>query len=774
MEEIQENKEERYIKGELIHTIFSNQQEGFSIAKIKVTDTNESFSDKELVIKGYFGELAVGESYIFQGYFVDHKKFGRQYQVEHYRRFIPDTTEGLIAYLSSDLFHGIGKKLAQRIVDKLGDTAVSKILKDATVLDSIKGLTKEKAENLSRSLQEHQGFEHVVVHLSKYGFGLKMAQKIYGTYQAEAIDILQNNPYQYVFDIEGFGFIRADEVAKQNELEMNHPMRLQAGCLYTLHESIQDGHVYLPINELLAKSSILIQAQRYQITENELNEQLEALHTSKHVIIDNQRVYLPVLYYAESGFCTQLKRTLDHNLDYDIVEADLLKIVGDIEEEEYLSYGKEQFTAIQQALSQKVMILTGGPGTGKTTVIKGILRGYSELHDMSLDPNTYDNKSDFPFILTAPTGRAAKRMTESTGLPAVTIHRLLGWDGNDSFEKDENNQLNGKLLVVDEFSMVDVFLANQLFKAIPNEMQVLLVGDEDQLPSVGPGQVLSDLLASDRIPAVKLDEVYRQKEGSKIIQLAHEIKRQDVSITSLAKSSDFNFIDCNEHQVVEVVKQIMNKAQSKGLDLKDMQVVAPMYRTQAGIHRLNEEIQQLINPKQKGKREIKTRDAVFRAGDKVIQLVNQPEDGVFNGDIGEIVAIQQEDESDEQEEQVIVVYDDKEVAYNRQELLNIMHAYCISIHKSQGSEFPIVILPVVSSYRRMLKKNLLYTAITRAKQSLLLCGDKHSFLKGVQQEDSNTRFTTLKEKLQLLLDGKLNIEDEETVEEAELSPYDFL
>ncbi|CQR46933.1 ATP-dependent RecD-like DNA helicase [Paraliobacillus sp. PM-2] len=776
MEKIQTNKEDRYIKGELIHTIFSNQQEHFSIAKIKVLDTNESFADNELVIKGYFSELAIGEPYIFQGHFVDHKKFGRQYQVEHYRRFIPDTKEGLIAYLSSDLFHGIGKKLAQRIVEKLGDTAISKILKDGSVLDSIKGLTKEKAENLTRSLQEHQGFEHIVIHLAQYGFGLKMAQKIYATYQEKAIDILENNPYQYVFDIEGFGFMRADEVAKQNNLEMSHPMRLQAGYLYSLQESVQDGHVYLPIDELITRTSHLIQTSRYQISEKELIIQLEALHSSKHVIIDNKLVYLPVLYYAETGFCTQLKRTIEHPVDNEIVESDLLKIVGEIEEEEYLSYGKEQFQAIKQALSKKIMILTGGPGTGKTTVIKGILRAYSHLHDMSLDPRSYDKKSDFPFILTAPTGRAAKRMTESTGLPAVTIHRLLGWDGNDSFEKDEGNQLSGKLLVVDEFSMVDVFLANQLFKAIPNQMQVLLVGDEDQLPSVGPGQVLADLLASDCIPAVKLDEVYRQKEGSKIIQLAHEIKQNQVSMDSLSKASDFNFIGCNEEQVIEVIKQILNKAQSKGLDVKEMQVVAPMYRTQAGIHRLNEEIQQLVNPKTKGRRELKTRDVVFRTGDKVIQLVNQPEDGVFNGDIGEITAIKQEDESEEQEEQVIISFDEKEIAYNRQDLLNIMHAYCISIHKSQGSEFPIVIFPIISSYRRMLKKNLLYTAITRAKQSLLLCGDKGSFIKGVQKVDENSRYTTLTEKLQLLLDGKLVFSEPEQVvtDEDELSPYDFL
>ncbi|WP_079708419.1 SF1B family DNA helicase RecD2 [Paraliobacillus ryukyuensis] len=775
MEENQMTTEERYIKGELIHTIFSNQQEHFSIAKIKVLDTNETFEEKELVIKGYFSDLAIGEPYIFQGQFVDHKKFGRQYQVDHYRRYIPKTTEGLIGYLSSDLFHGIGKKLAQRIVQELGDTAVSKILKDASVLDSVKGITKEKAENLTRSLQEHQGFEHVVIHLSKYGFGLKMAQKIYQAYQERAIEILESNPYQYVFDIEGFGFMRADEVAKQHNLTMNHPARLQAGLLYSLQESIQDGHVYLPIDELIAWTERLIQAPRYQIERHELESALETLETEKHVITDDQKVYLPVLYYAEAGFCTQLKRTLDHTIDEEITDADLLKIVGQIEEDEHLSYGKEQFEGIKQALSQKVMILTGGPGTGKTTVIKGIIQAYSQLHNISPDPGSYDKKADFPFILTAPTGRAAKRMTESTGLPAVTIHRLLGWDGNDSFEKDEGNQLDGKLLVVDEFSMVDIFLANQLFKAIPNNMQVLLVGDEDQLPSVGPGQVLADLLASDRIPATKLDEVYRQKEGSKIIQLAHEIKQNHVATASLTKASDFNFIDCGTDQVVEVVKQIITKAQVKGLDLKDMQVLAPMYRTNAGIHRLNEEIQQLVNPKQKGRRELRTRDTVFRKGDKVIQLVNQPEDHVFNGDIGEIVAIYQADENVDQEEQVVVTFDENDVVYNRKDLLNIMHAYCISIHKSQGSEFPIVILPVVPSYRRMLKKNLLYTAITRAKQSLLLCGDRRAFLTGVQQEDNNRRYTTLTEKLRLLVDGELQMTEEDLqAEEEALSPYDFL
>ncbi|WP_117154585.1 ATP-dependent RecD-like DNA helicase [Paraliobacillus quinghaiensis] len=777
MEENYNKVEENYIKGELIHMIFTNHQEHFSIAKVKVLQTNESFSEKEVVIKGYFNQLNPGEPYVFKGNFIEHKKFGLQYQVESYQRYVPDTEEGLVAYLSSDLFYGIGKKTAKRIVKKLGETAVSKILKNPTVLDDIKGLTKERAEGLHRNLQEHQGFEHIVVHLSKYGFGLKMAQKIYQIYKDEAVNVLETNPYQYVFDIEGFGFLRADEVAAQHNIAMNHPSRIQAGCMFCLQESTQAGHVYLPITELIDLTMRLIQAHRYHIQREEIQAELLALNTEKQLIIEEEeRVYLPPLYYAEAGFCTQLKRILDKKIEEEVVDAELMKIVGQIEEEEVLSYGKEQFYAIERALAEKVMILTGGPGTGKTTVINGIIKAYSALHDISLDIDSYDNKSQFPVVLTAPTGRAAKRINESTGLPAVTIHRLLGWDGNESFEKDEDNQLAGKLLVIDEFSMVDVFLANQLFKAIPNEMQVLIVGDEDQLPSVGPGQVLADLLLSKQVVAVKLEEVYRQKEGSKIIQLAHEMKQNQSTTESLQKANDFNFIGCNESHVVDVVKQIVTKAYEKGVELKDIQVLAPMYRSEAGIHRLNEEIQKLINPKQKGRRELRTKDVIYRKGDKVIQLVNQPEDGVFNGDIGEIVAIFQEDENVDQVEQVVVLFDDKEVVYERKDLLNLMHAYCISIHKSQGSEFPIVVLPVVPSYRRMLRKNLLYTAVTRAKKSLILCGSKQAFLSGTQEVDTNRRYTTLADKLILILkkDEPQNIEEGQDNEEEALSPYDFL
>ncbi|PAV28952.1 ATP-dependent RecD-like DNA helicase [Virgibacillus profundi] len=768
----QSNTEQGFIKGELLYTIFHNETEHFSIAKIKVQETNEDFKEKEIVAKGYFSNLQEQTTYYFYGDFEKHARYGLQYKVSSYQTFIPDTKDGLIAYLSSDLFYGVGKKTAGRIVKHLGESAISKILNSPDILNEIPAVKKETAELLARTLQENQGFEHIVVYLSKYNIGLKMAQKIYQKYKDEAIDVLEEDPYQYVFDIDGFGFRTADEIARQNGLSLTHPNRIGAGCIYILQKSIQDGHVYLPLDTCVYQVLHLLSNQ--SISQTIITDRLEELNTDKSVIVQNGKVYLPSLYYAEDGFASHLNRVISKQIEHETPLAELMKIIGEIEETEVLSYGKEQFNAINQALHSKVMIVTGGPGTGKTTVVNGILKAYAAIHEVSLNPRDYDNKSDFPFILTAPTGRAAKRLNESTGLPAVTIHRLLGWNGKDGFEKDQNEPLTGKFLIVDEFSMVDIWLANSLFKSIPDDMQILIVGDEDQLPSVGPGQVLSDLLSSGLIPSISLSEVYRQKEGSKIIHLAHDIKNGTCTSEKLQNDKDFSFISCNEYHMIDVITKVFMKAKEKGIDLKDIQVLAPMYRSQAGITIINKKLQELINPKNSRKREVKTSDAVFRIGDKVLQLVNQPEDGVYNGDIGEVVAIFEEDENTENVEQLVILFEDKEVVYERKDYVNLMHAYCISIHKSQGSEFPIVILPVVSTYNRMLRKNLLYTAITRSKESLIICGEEHSFLRGVQTIDTNKRCTSLKEQLMERLQNLPQQSIEEESEEKEITPYDFM
>lgn len=757
-----------YIKGELLFTIFRNEAEHFSIAKLKVLETNEDFREKEIVAKGYFSGLQEQTPYFFYGTLERHMKFGTQYKVDSYQTFIPNTRDGLVAYLSSDLFYGVGEKTAKRIVEHLGETAISKILDDKKALEQVPGIKQETADKLAKHLQENQGFEHVAVYLSKYGIGLKMAQKIYEQYKEEAVNVLQEDPYQCVFDIEGFGFQTADGIAKQHGISADHPSRIGAGCIYVLQESIQEGHVFLPLNVCTGRMLRLLSAN--SLTETIILEELQDLNKQKEIIIQEKRIYLPSLYYAEDGFSSHVRRLLEKSVEQTTTLADLMKITGDIEETEVLSYGKEQFEAIKQSLESKAMIVTGGPGTGKTTVIKGIIHAYAAIHELSLDQDDYDKKSDYPFILAAPTGRAAKRLNESTGLPASTIHRLLGWDGRDGFEKNENERLSGKFLIVDEFSMVDIWLANSLFKAIPDDMQVLLVGDEDQLPSVGPGQVLSDLLGSEAIPLVRLHEVYRQKEGSKIIQLAHEIKNDQEA--SLSNAKDFSFIPCYEPQMLDVIMTIFKKAKEKGIDVKDIQVLAPMYRSRAGINQINQELQQLINPKTTNKREIRTNDAVYRVGDKVLQLVNQPENAVYNGDIGEVAAIFREEENTENVEQLVIQFEDKEVVYERKDYVNITHAYCISIHKSQGSEFPIVLMPVVSGYHRMLRKNLLYTAITRSKESLIICGEETAFKRGIQTVDTNRRNTALQEQLRMKLQNKeLSVQEKN---EEDISPYDFM
>ncbi|GGA69128.1 SF1B family DNA helicase RecD2 [Ornithinibacillus halotolerans] len=769
--QLEQNNE--FVRGELLYTIFTNDVEHFSIAKVKIIETNINYDEKEMIVKGYFSQLQEGTVYHFTGQLERHPKYGQQYNVSSYQTFIPDTKEGLIAYLSSDLFYGIGKKTAKRVVDHLGELAVSKILNDPSVLDSISGLKKENATTIVKTLQENQGFEQVVVYLSNYHIGLKMAQKIYAAYKDEAISKLQEDPYQFVFEIEGFGFRTADDIARKNGISLSSPNRIGAGCIYILQKSVQDGHVFLPFEQCIQEIGDLLTASGEALTDIQIQNTIEELNTEKKIILYKGNVYLPSLYYAEDGLASSINRLITDQIEEKTTLADLMKIIGKIEEEEVLSYGKEQFSAIEQALKSKLMILTGGPGTGKTTVIKGIIKAYAEVHKVSINPIDYEQKNDFPFVLTAPTGRAAKRLTESTGIPAMTIHRLLGWNGADGFDKDEQEPLTGKFLIIDEFSMVDIWLANSLFKAIPTDMQVLIVGDEDQLPSVGPGQVLSDLLENHTIPKVSLHEVYRQKEGSKIIQLAHSIKNNSCSTDLLVNDKDFSFINCKEHQVVEVITQIFQKAVNKGLDPKDIQVLAPMYRSQAGITNINKSLQELINPQTKGKREVQANDVVYRIGDKVIQLVNQPEDQVFNGDIGEVVAIFRENENTENVEQLVVSFDEKEVVYERKDYTNLMHAYCISIHKSQGSEFPIVILPVVSSYHRMLRKNLLYTAITRGKKSLIICGEKQAFLRGIETLDTNKRNTTLKGLLEERLND-FNPTNENTQEEYEISPYDFM
>jgi exodeoxyribonuclease V alpha subunit len=789
------SEDRKFMKGKHLVTIFHNEQNLYTVLRIRLEETNEEYDDKEAVITGYFPKILEQDTYIFYGELKDHPKFGMQFQAEHFRRDIPQTKQGVINYLSSELFKGIGKKTAESIVQTLGENAISKILNAPSLLDSIPKLPPEKAKHLYDTLMEHQGLEQVMIGLNQYGFGPQLSMKIYQTYKEQTLEIIQNNPYKLVEDIEGIGFGRADELGFQLGITGNHPDRIKAACLYTLElDCNQTGHVYVEAEELLKKVKGLLEDNlRDQIDYLDISTEVIKLTEEGKIIGEEQRVYLPSLYFSEKGLVRNIKRILDQKeYEEQFPESEFLLALGKLEERLGVEYAPSQKDAIQTALMSPMLILTGGPGTGKTTVIKGIVELYADLHGCSLNPKDYKKEEPFPFLLAAPTGRAAKRMMESTGLPAVTIHRLLGWNGTEGFDKNEDNPLEGKILIVDETSMLDIWIAHQLFKALPEHIQVIMVGDEDQLPSVGPGQVLKDLLLSNCIPTVCLTDIYRQAEGSSIIELAHEMKKGRLPNNITQQQADRSFLACNTHQMAEVIEKVVKNAKKKGYTAKDVQVLAPMYKGPAGIDRLNVLLQEIFNPNVGNtKKELPFGDVKYRIGDKVLQLVNQPESNVFNGDIGEIISIFTAKENTEKQDLVLISFDGNEVTYTKQDLNQITHAFCCSVHKSQGSEFPIVILPVTRSYYRMLRRNLLYTAITRSKQFLILCGEVDALRLGVERTDEQNRNTSLCEKIKAEFisspDTKVLKEtDPDLPKEAQLqivdpmigmenlTPYDFL
>jgi exodeoxyribonuclease V alpha subunit len=755
----------KFVKGKHLVTIFHNEQNLYTVLRIRIEETNDQYEDKEAVITGYFPKIHEQETYIFFGEFKDHPKFGTQFHASHFRKDIPQTKQGVVAYLSSEMFKGIGKKTAEKVVETLGENAISKILNQPSLLDSVPKLPPDKAKLLYDTLMEHQGLEQVMVALNQYGFGPQLSMRIYQSYKEGTLEILQKNPYQLVEDIEGIGFGRADELGYQLGISGNHPDRIKAACLYVLDsDCMQNGHVYVQASDLLEKvQQILEENKRDSIIFADISNEIIKLAEEGKLIVEDKQIYLPSLFYAEKGLVSSIEKILKQTEYEDqFPESEFLLALGDLEERLNVQYAPTQKDAIQTALMSPMLILTGGPGTGKTTVIKGIVELYSELHGCSLEPKDYHKKGEpFPILLCAPTGRAAKRMSESTGLPAVTIHRLLGFNGTEGFDHDDSSPLEGKIIIVDESSMVDIWLANQLFKALPENIQVILVGDEDQLPSVGPGQVLKDLLKSERIPTVRLTDIYRQAEGSSIIKLAHQIKKGSLPEDITIQQPDRSFIKCSATQLAQVVEKVALNAKKKGYSAKDIQVLAPMYRGPAGIDRLNVILQEIFNSNPDGTRkEMSFGDVVYRIGDKVLQLVNQPESNVFNGDIGEIVSIFYAKENIEKQDMVIISFEGTEVTYTRQDLNQITHAYCCSVHKSQGSEFPIVILPVSRSYYRMLRRNLIYTAITRSKHFLILCGEEEALRIGVERADEEKRQTTLCDKLQNAISSIPSIEKE--------------
>jgi exodeoxyribonuclease V alpha subunit len=750
------DEQRSYIKGKLLHDIFHNPENLYSVTRIRIVETTEATTEKEMIIVGICPPLIEGEVYTFWGRLKEHPKFGTQYQIEQFRKEAPHGKDGLIHYLSSDLFHGIGKKTATNIVDTLGEQAIKLILENPECLAEVPQLNEEKRKMIFDRLMEYQGLEQIMTKLGEYGIGLALSVQIYQKYQDQSMEILQQNPYQLIDDVEGIGFKRADLIGKAMGIAHDSPERIRAACTYFLREqSEQNGHVYFPLE------NFLIGVKEWVNREGEMEQQvstIDELMISKQVLemgeegklfLEEDRVYLPSLFYAEKGFAKKVKQLVSSSSDLGTTQQEFFKALGELEERLGIEYAETQKEAIEKAIHSSFMILTGGPGTGKTTVIQGVCEIFAEIHGLSLDPKDYVKKEEpFPIILIAPTGRAAKRMSESTGIPAVTIHRLLGWKGGKDFEHSEDDPISGRLVIVDESSMMDQWLANQLFRSLPEDIQVILVGDQDQLPSVGPGQVLKDLIDSERIPIVELKEIYRQASGSSIITLAHQMKRGEMPDDLLESKEDRRFFPCTSSRVVDAIKQVCSSALRKGFTTKDVQVLAPMYRGEAGIDAINKALQQEFNPKLEGKRELALGELTFRVGDKVLQLVNNPEENVFNGDIGEIVTIIYAKENVDKEDLLVVAFDQTEVNYRRNDLNQLTLAYCCSVHKSQGSEFPIVVVPIVKQYYRMLRRNLVYTAITRGKDYLILCGEEQAFLDAIKQNDVAQRYTSLKMTLQ--------------------------
>lgn len=743
-----EQKNEQYIVAEVQAIYFSSPSNYYKVILVEIKETNGDYDENNVVITGNFGRIQESSSYKFYGEFTNHPKYGMQFNAKRYENSQPSTSIALISYLSGPSFKGVGKKSAERIVDKLGVDAIDRIVEDPTVLNLVDKLSKKQKDTIKEIVTTEYGMQKIILSLNKYGIDNALAYKIYGKYKEKTHEIIQENPYQLIKDIEGIGFNRADVIAEKLDIAPDAPERMEAAILYVLYSLSNNTGDTFSYKEALIKNTIfeLEKSQRFLIEEEWVEESLEKLLKDQLIYEEAGRYSLASLYYAEWSIVNSLDKLLSERVEK-VSKKNYQKKIKDIEKKLGIQYGDSQKEAIREAMESSVFILTGGPGTGKTTVLEGIVHLYAELNDLSLDPYSYKDKS-FPILLAAPTGRAAKRMKETTELPASTIHRMLGLtaDEEDLLE-DSGYRLEGHLLIIDEMSMVDTFLANQLFNAIPRGMKVILVGDQDQLPSVGPGQVFRDLIESNTIPQKELREIYRQEDDSSIIALSHEIKNDHLPKDLLERKSDRNFFPARVNNAVMVIEKIVEKAIQRGYTSKDIQVLAPMYKGAAGINLLNERLQEIFNPNDGTRTEVNYMKQLYRIGDKVLQLQNDPENNVFNGDIGYIVGINKANHSGVKTDELIIDFDSNEVSYLRSNWKNITLAYCCSIHKAQGSEYDLVILPMLSAYGRMLKKDLLYTAVTRASQSLSLVGEPEAFIKSLQSQQ-NLRNTSLRERLE--------------------------
>lgn len=730
-----------YIKGKYMKSIFSSDK-GYVIGIMKVLDTNiddaYDFIDKTLTFTGYFPELKQEENYYFYGEMVDHPKYGIQFQVSSSTLIMPDTEDGLIAFLSSDLFKGVGEKLAKNIVNTLGKKCLDIILKEPSSLNMVPKLTEKKAKEIVDTLKNYSASHQTIVSLTDLGFSFKDAMAIYQCYKEKSLIKLKENPYGLIDDVDEITFPKMDRLRMSLDIEENSPKRIKACIFYCIKELLfLNGDTYLLIDEIKKKTENFL---RMELEIETFLNWMDELILEDKIVLEKEKIYTKSLYEAEEYIANKMvllaskKPKKQKNLDREISALESIQEV---------TYNEKQKEAIKSALENNVVIITGGPGTGKTTIIKAIVTLYSKLYQKEGLALTSD------LALLAPTGRASKRMMESTSLPASTIHRFLKWDKEaDEFLVNEDHPDYSRLIIVDEVSMLDTELMSSLLKGLTNDIKLVLVGDIHQLPSVGPGNILKDLIESDIIHTVYLDLLYRQSEDSYIPVLAEEIKNNDLSENFTSKKDDYLFLECPKEMIVPSIKKLCIQLVEKGYNDKRAIVLAPMYAGMNGIDHLNQELQVIFNPKDETKMEIKIGDVIYREQDKILQLVNMPDENVFNGDVGFIETIIKEDKSLSKKNEIYVNFDGTVVRYLPKDMVKIKHGFIVSIHKSQGSEFELVLMPVCMSYYRMLYRKLIYTAVTRAKQKLIIVGEKKAFEYAVLNTSESVRKTSLKEKME--------------------------
>lgn len=713
---------EFYFSGTVERIIFENPNNFFRILLLDIEDTDAEFDDFEIIVTGTMADIMEGQDYTFWGTLVQHPKYGEQLKVTRYERAKP-TSKGLVKYFASDHFKGIGVKTAQKIVDLYGDNTIDQILADPNRLVSINGLSAVNREAFVSKLRQNYGTEMLLSKLAEYGIPNKLALQIQDTYKEETLEIVQKYPYQLVEDIQGIGFKIADQLAQQLGIESDAPERFRAGLVHTLFsQSMETGDTYIEARDLLSHTIDLLEnARQVELDPSLVADELAHLIEEDKIQNVETKIFENSLYFAEEGIRSNLIRILEKGKQETFDAPKLESIIEQVEQDLGICYDHIQKKAICDAINHKVFILTGGPGTGKTTVINGIIATYAALHKLDLA-----KKQELPILLAAPTGRAARRMNELTGLPSATIHRHLGMTGDDD-TSHLDDYLDADFIIVDEFSMVDTWLANQLLSNISSNSKILIVGDADQLPSVSPGQVLADLLKIPLLPQTKLTKIYRQGEDSTIVTLASQIQQGILPADFTEKKADRSYFEATSEYIPDMIKKIVAAAIRSGIPAQDVQVLAPMYRGPAGIDQINQLMQDLINPSEKDQLVFEAPDCQYRQGDKVIHLVNDAESNVFNGDLGYITDLLPAKYTDSKQDELTINFDGNEIVYQRSEWYKIRLAYAMSIHKSQGSEFPVVILPITRSSHRMLQRNLVYTAITRAKSKLILLGEKAAF-----------------------------------------------